>query len=200
MKVLLIAWEYPPRSVGSSSMIGEVAEKLAENHEVVVVAYDTYTSLEEGNPEVHRVPFHVNSDSFFNWALLMNTDLKGLCASLVEEKGIDVVHAFDWPTFPTAIALKKLYGLPLAVTMTATEHQRSGLKEKHANLICDMEWWGSYEADFVFASEESFGELQRNYGPPEEKLRVFRDAEEVKRAYEVIENESTAIDMGVPAA
>lgn len=200
MNVLLVTWEYPPRHVGlNSSFIQGIARTLSRNHQVYVVTYDTYASIEGENPEVHRVPFGLNSNSLFNWALLMNTDLKAVCSKIIREKKIDVVHGFEWPVVPTAIAMKKLYDLPLIVTLNSTEHQRSGLHETDANLICDMEWWGCYEADTVLASQDSVHEIARNYAPPENKLKICKNANDVQKHYEVIDFENTDFDMGVPA-
>lgn len=195
MNVLLVTWEYPPRQVGlNAAFIKKTAESLAETNQVYVVSYDTFDSVEQGNPEIHRVTFNVDSNSLFNWALLMNTNLKEACSDIMREKNIDLIHAFEWPSFPAAISLKRLYNKPLFVTMTSTQHQREN--DQYANLICDMEWWGCYEADRILASSNSLSSIKQNYSPPEDKVFLCDTPLSVREVYGE-KNEATTDNMGI---
>lgn len=147
MRILTLAWEFPPRIVGG------IARHVSELYpELVNLGHDVHLlTIEFGQApgfevvdgiKVHRVPVHP-SHQFFQWVTSMNETMEGHGLKLLREDGpFDLIHAHDWLVGDAAIALKHAFKLPLITTIHATEFGRhSGLhtpthyyiggKEKH---------------------------------------------------------------------
>jgi len=71
----------------------------------------------------------------------------------MEDKEIDVIHANDWTTAPGGVNLSNHLEIPLFLTIHSTENQR-GFQGENSQLISDLEWEGTFEADTVFANNE----------------------------------------------
>ena len=151
MKILVLAWEFPPRIVGGISR--HVAELYPEivnlGHEVHLMTvefgqaprYEVVDGI-----RVHRVPVGASHD-FFHWVINMNQSMGQHGGKLLQEDGpFDLIHAHDWLVSDAAIALKHLFKLPMIATNHATEFGRyNGLyNETHyyihnkvAQLACE---------------------------------------------------------------
>ena len=129
MKILVLAWEFPPRLVGGIAR--HVAELYPEivslNNEVhlITVEFGSAPKYEivEGI-HVHRIPV-ADSHNFFHWVVNMNESMGSHGGKLIiEEGGFDLIHAHDWLVGDAAIALKHNFKIPLIATIHATEHGR----------------------------------------------------------------------------
>ena len=130
MKVLVLAWEFPPR------LIGGIARHVAELYpEIVNLNYEVHLiTVEFGKApqyeifegiHVHRVSVAKGND-FFHWVANMNDSMGRYGGKLIEQEGnFDLIHAHDWLVGDAAIALKHNFKIPLVATIHATEHGRN---------------------------------------------------------------------------
>jgi glycosyltransferase involved in cell wall biosynthesis len=129
MKILVLAWEFPPRIVGGISR--HVAElypelvKLGHDIHLLTVEFGQAPHYEVVDGiRVHRV--HVGeSHNFFHWVANMNESMGQHGGKLLMEDGpFDLIHAHDWLVADAAIALKHIFKIPLVSTIHATEYGR----------------------------------------------------------------------------
>ncbi|WAL60185.1 glycosyltransferase family 4 protein [Thermocoleostomius sinensis] len=129
MKILVLAWEFPPRIVGGISRhVAELYPELVDlGHEIHLLTvefgqaprYEVVDGI-----RVHRV--HVGeSHNFFHWVANMNESMGQHGGKLLMEDGpFDLIHAHDWLVGDAAIALKHIFKIPLVATIHATEYGR----------------------------------------------------------------------------
>lgn len=174
MKILLLSKDFRDGE-GVTEYCKAIAEKLvAEGHEATVVSFDDgshYTV--DDRVEVRRVPVHFEGDNIYNWAMVMNNELKRKSREVFEQEGFDIVHANDWTTIPGGVTVAKHLEKPLVVTIHSTENER-GFEGEHGELISELEWQGSFEADRVLATKQDTADsLKFDLDVPEEKLEVI---------------------------
>lgn len=145
MKILVLAWEFPPRLVGGIARhVAELYPEIVKlGHEVhlMTMEFGQAPSYEIVNGiHVHRVPVQYN-DYFFNWIGNMNHSMGGYGGNLIKEKGgFDLIHAHDWLVGDAAIALKHHFSLPLVATIHATEYGRhNGIHNDTHRYIAEKE-------------------------------------------------------------
>lgn len=86
-----------------------------------------------------------------------------------------VVHAHDWHSILAAVALKKMYGVPMVLQMHSSQVERVGSFAKRG--IRALEQWGIEQADAVISvSNFSAKSLICDYCVASEKLHVVRNA------------------------
>ncbi|TAF52461.1 MAG: glycosyltransferase family 1 protein [Oscillatoriales cyanobacterium] len=133
MKILVLAWEFPPRIVGGiarhvSELYPELV-KLGHSIHLITVEFGHAPMYEvvEGI-HVHRVVVGHARD-FFHWVANLNQSMGHQGGKLMLEEGpFDLIHAHDWLVGDAAIALKHTFKVPLIATIHATEYGRfSGL-------------------------------------------------------------------------
>jgi glycosyltransferase involved in cell wall biosynthesis len=129
MKILVLAWEFPPRIVGG------IARHVAELYpEIVKLGHEVHLiTIEFGQAphyevvdgvKVHRVEVGPSHD-FFHWIANMNSSMGQHGGKLILEDGpFDIIHAHDWLVGDAAIALKHTFKIPLVATIHATEFGR----------------------------------------------------------------------------
>ena len=180
MKILVLAWEFPPRIVGGIAR--HVAELYPEivrlGHEVhlVTVEFGQAPGFEivEGI-RVHRVPVGAAND-FFHWVVLMNEAMGARGGKLLQEEGpFDLIHAHDWLVQDAAVALKFNFKLPLVATIHATEYGRyNGIWTDTQRYIHLKEYSLVYQAwRSIVCTYYMSGELQRAFGAPWDKIDII---------------------------
>lgn len=129
MKILVLAWEFPPRIVGGISRhVAELYPELVQfGHEVhlltVEFGHAPHYEIVDGI-RVHRISVGESHD-FFHWVANMNESMGRHGGKLLQEDGpFDIIHAHDWLVADSAIALKHLFKTPLVATIHATEYGR----------------------------------------------------------------------------
>jgi glycosyltransferase involved in cell wall biosynthesis len=131
MKILVLAWEFPPRIVGGISRhVAELYPELVQmGHEIHLLTVEfglaPHYEVVEGI-HVHRLPVGESHD-FLDWIARMNDSMGQHGGKLLQEEGVkpfDLIHAHDWLVGDAAIALKQLFHLPLVATIHATESGR----------------------------------------------------------------------------
>ncbi|MDR6224753.1 1,4-alpha-glucan branching protein domain-containing protein [Desmospora profundinema] len=130
--VLMLAWEYPPMTVGGLSRhvydLSRHLVRLGWSVHVVTTEVPGYPHTETvKGVEIHRAhvmkPF---GNQFYHWVFQLNRMLLDTCRTLIRAgHRFDVVHAHDWLVSVAARGLKKEFGLPVTTTIHATEHGRN---------------------------------------------------------------------------
>ncbi len=130
MKILVLAWEFPPRIVGGISR--HVSELYPEivllGHEVHLITIEVEGSAEcevVDGIKVHRIPVERNPD-FFNWVRNMNSAMIFYLENFLNptDQGFQLIHAHDWLVAEAAIAVAENHNLPMVATIHATESGR----------------------------------------------------------------------------
>ncbi len=183
MRILMLSWEYPPKSVGGLAQhVYDLTNAMAEQHHQVHII----TVGETGVPEyelvhgvhVYRVtPYQVSSRDFVTWAMQLNVAMLEKSLEIVRnlEEPFDILHAHDWLVAYAARALKHALHLPLIATVHATEYGRNnGLHNDLQRHISDIEWWLCYEAwKVIVCSSYMQHELQHVFQVPADKLKII---------------------------
>ena len=180
MRILVLAWEFPPRIVGG--LARHVAELYPEivklGHEVHLITVECNNSPAYENVEgihVYRVTVAAGSD-FFHWVVNMNQSMDQQGQRLIAQNGhFDLIHAHDWLVGDAAISLKNNFQIPLIVTIHATEYGRyNGLYNDTNRYIASKEsllienGW-----QVIVCSDYMRHELQRAFGTDWEKMSVI---------------------------
>ncbi len=179
MKILVFAWEFPPRLVGGLARhVAELYPEMVQlGHEIHLVTvefgsapkYEIYQGI-----KVHRVPVATGYD-FFHWIANMNESMGEHGGKLILEEGnFDLIHAHDWLVGDAAIALKHTFKLPLIVTIHATEYGRyNGIHTQEQRYINGKEQLLVYNAwRIIVCSKYMRYEIERAFQSPWNKIDV----------------------------
>jgi glycosyltransferase involved in cell wall biosynthesis len=152
MKILVLAWEFPPRIVGGIARhVSELYPELVKlGHDIHLLtiefgqapAYEVVAGI-----RIHRVPVAA-SHNFWHWVGNMNESMGRHGGKLLLEDGpFDIIHAHDWLVGDAAIALKHIFKVPLVATIHATEYGRhNGLHTDIHRYISNKEELLAYNA------------------------------------------------------
>ena len=164
MKVLMLSWEYPPVVVGGLGRhVHALARHLAgQGHDVVVLCRQVSGTDASTHPTTDQQIDHVRvimiaedpphlrfERDLVAWTLAMGHGMIRTGLSLLSGWRPDVIHAHDWLVTHPAIALAEHVGVPLVVTLHATEAGRhSGwLSQPLNHQVHSVEWWLVNRAD-----------------------------------------------------
>ncbi len=188
MKVLMLSWEFPPRTVGGLARhVAGLSQALGREGgevEIVTPAWgENHSPWQREGVSLHPVqPYALPSLNFI-------TDIQHLNYSLLEEavrlinagENIALIHAHDWLVAFVARALKHIYRLPLICTIHATEYGRNqGLHSELQHYISSVEWWLTYEAwRVIVCSQAMKDEVGFIFQTPADKIRVIPNAIEL---------------------
>ena len=180
MKILVLAWEFPPRIVGG------IARHVAELYpEIVQLGHEVHLiTVEFGSTPKYEVVegIHVyrcnvaDGDDFFHWVVNMNNSMGSMGGKLLtEQDDFDLIHAHDWLVGDAAIALKNNFKLPIITTIHATEYGRyNGIHTPRQRYINDKEKLLSYESwRIIVCSQYMREEIQRVFKSPADKLDII---------------------------
>lgn len=183
MKILVLAWEFPPRIIGGISR--HVAELYPEivllSHEVHLVTVEVEGSasyeLVDGI-HVHRVAVKYDRE-FFSWVSNMNFAMNAysvdlLTGSLSGNHQFQLVHAHDWLVAEAAIAIAEKFNLPLVATIHATEYGRyNGIHNDTQRYIHKQEMYLAAKATRVIVCTNYMrSEVARVLNCPDAKIDV----------------------------
>ena len=179
MNVVLISKQFSDGEA-ISEYVKTIAEYLVdEGLDVTVVSFDdgSYYSIDD-RVDVLRAPLDFEGDNLYNWSMMMNNELKEQVMQNVGDE-VDVIHANDWTTVPGGVALAKKLEKPLVLTYHSTENER-GFQGENAEMISELEWKGTYEADQVLTTkEDTKNSVLFDLDAPDAKVEVvdpFEDA------------------------
>jgi len=187
MRILHLAWEYPPQVYGGLGrhVHGVATAQAAAGHDVTVL-----TAAVDGAPthadvdgvHVLRVPDdppRVPKEDLLASVLAMGHAWTRTGLRHCEQVRPDVLHAHDWMTCHAATALKESLRLPLVATLHATEAGRhqGWVPSALSRAVHTTEWWLTYEARRVIACSESMRwEVTRLFDLPPDKVDVVPNA------------------------
>ncbi len=182
MRVLELAWEYPPHIVGGiGSHVSALVPALRDlGAEVTVVTPQLHggAPYEHGSGlSVHRVPTDAPHEPWLDRVHSVNEQLADAAEKLAGATApFDVIHAHDWLVAAAASRLKNRYHVPLLATIHATERGRSGgtVGSELSAAITRAEWELTYEAWRVITVSQSMaGELTSFFSVPPDKIDVI---------------------------
>lgn len=182
MKVVMLSWEYPPRSVGGLAQhVYYLSRAMAKRgHQVYVITcggVDTKPVETIEGVNVHRVQaYALSAPDFRTWILHLNLAMVEYAVTLLNSiGGVEVVHAHDWLVAYAGRALKHAFKVPLIATVHATEYGRNhGLHNDNQRYISDVEWWLTYEAwKVICCSSYMEQELKNFFQLPGDKLKII---------------------------
>ncbi|NJN56858.1 MAG: glycosyltransferase family 4 protein [Leptolyngbyaceae cyanobacterium SL_5_9] len=179
MRILALAWEFPPRIVGG------IARHVAELYpELVKLGHDIHLlTVEFGHAphyevvdgiKIHRVPV-AQSNDFFHWVANLNQSMGQHGGKLLLEEGaFEIIHAHDWLVGDAAIALKHTFKIPLVATIHATEFGRhNGIHNATQRYISDKEKLLAYNAwRIIVCTDYMRQEVERALESPWDKIDV----------------------------
>ena len=179
MKVLILAWEFPPRIVGGIARhVAELyPEVVKRGHEVHLITIEfgqapRYEIVD--GIHIHRIAV-ASSHDFFHWVANMNQSMGQHGGKLLLEEGsFDLIHAHDWLVGDASIALKHTFKLPLVATIHATEYGRcNGIHSEQQRYINSKEANLAHEAWRVIVCTNYMRlEVERALGAPWDKIDV----------------------------
>lgn len=190
MRILMLSWEFPPRSVGGLSQhVHDLATALTqageEVHLITCAAEKAQPKEVVNGINVYRVnPYNLSAPDFLTWVLQLNLSMVEYAVSLINSMAdLDLIHAHDWLVAYSGRALKQAYKVPLIATIHATEYGRNqGLHNDLQRYIGDVEWWLVYEAwRVIVCSSYMAKELQRVFQAPSDKLRIVPNGVDLQR-------------------
>lgn len=129
-RVLTLSWEYPPVVEGGLARhvhkLSEALVRAGDHVDVLTRGLTTQPPTPErrGGVLVHRAPEPPKPEDvsrFVRWIARMNQGMTRAGAALPRP---DVVHGHDWLIGRAASRLADHHGVPLVVTIHATEHGR----------------------------------------------------------------------------
>lgn len=184
MRILMLAWEYPPHVVGGMGKhVAELVPALAaEGVEVYVVTPWLRGGLQRetlpSGAHIIRVPTPPMEDyEFVSFVMQVDREMELAARTLHSEVGgFDLIHTHDWLGASVGVGLKQQWRVPLLATIHATERGRGRgqLLSTHAERINSLEWWLTYEAwRVVICSQFMAHELTNYFHIPVDKIDVI---------------------------
>ncbi|MBX3072632.1 glycosyltransferase family 4 protein [Candidatus Obscuribacterales bacterium] len=180
-RVLMLAWEYPPRIIGGlSRVVWALSKELAnQGLDVHVVTADHPGTPEyelDGLVHVHRVKTQTDTTpDFVTWVSKLNVGLLQYAIKLHMQKPFDIVHAHDWMVTDAAWVMKTGFGIPLVSTIHATEAGRMGgnIHSDMQRYVNQMEWRLTFESwKVIVNSKHMFWELSNHFKVPHDKISI----------------------------
>lgn len=194
MRVLILSWEYPPIVEGGLARhVHKLATQLAaQGHDVHVLtrggADEAIARNGHAGPAsvtVHRVPEPAKPadlGAFIAWIAHMNEDMVARGLALVDSLDFDLVHGHDWLVASATDRLARHAGVPMVVTVHATEFGRhQGWVANHPQShIHAIETWMVRRADRVIAcSHYMRGHIADIYRRDESQIMVIPNGVDV---------------------
>ncbi|MEM7591294.1 MAG: glycosyltransferase family 4 protein, partial [Cyanobacteria bacterium P01_A01_bin.83] len=179
MKILALAWEFPPRIVGG------IARHVAELYpEIIKLGHEVHLlTVEFGSAPKYEVVEGIHlyrccvahGNDFFHWIANMNDSMGSMGGQLLKKHhDFDLIHAHDWLVGDAAIALKHAFRLPIVATIHATEYGRhNGIHNIRQQYINGKEQLLAHEAwRIIVCSQYMRQEIQRVFESPTDKIDV----------------------------
>ena len=129
MRVLVLAWEFPPRLIGGIARhVAELYPEIVKlDHEIHLLTVEFKDAPQYEIVEgihLYRLPVAEDQD-FFQWVANMNQVMQQHGEQLFQQLKFNLIHAHDWLVGDAAIALKHQFKTPLVSTIHATENGRN---------------------------------------------------------------------------
>jgi len=182
LKVLMLSWEFPPKTVGGLARhVDDLSRTLVnqgtEVHVITCAVQGCHPYENIAGVHVHRVgTFQESHGEFFHWVLQLNIKMAEYADRLISQiGGFHIIHAHDWLVAYAAKTLKHKFHIPLVATIHATEHGRNqGIHNEIQSYIHRVEWELTYEAwRVICCSRYMEKEIAGIFSLPENKLDII---------------------------
>lgn len=184
MRVLMLAWEYPPHIIGG---MGKHVAELVPALDSIGVEVHVVSPLLRGGDASERLgkrsmitrvtPPSMPDYGFISFTQETNRHLEQTALELADRHGpFDLIHGHDWLTSYSTVALKYAWHAPLLTTIHATERGRGRGRtaSDHAQTINGLEWWLAHESwRVIVCSEFMSDQIQQYFGTPNDKISVI---------------------------
>lgn len=181
MRILHLAWEYPPVMYGGLGRhVHALAHAQAEaGHDVLVITQapagwesNQPESDDEGvrvlracaDPREHDPSDLLGHVAHMEWAFVDAGE------DVLASWDPEVIHAHDWMVSHAAVALRRASRAPLIATIHATEagRNRGWISTDLSTRIHALEWWLANTADVLITCSEAMrAEVRDLFGRPE---------------------------------
>jgi glycogen(starch) synthase len=180
VRILMVAWEFPPLVVGglAAHVDGLSRGLVRQGHEVVVLTLHHHDVADDYVRDGVRVlraradlPW-LPPENFVAQMASANHRLVQLSRAFAGWRP-DLVHAHDWLVSWAGDTLHELFGVPLVATIHATERGRNGghVPPGQPAAIHAVEWWLTYQANRVIAcSRFMVDEIVAGFDLPTDKI------------------------------
>ena len=198
MRILVLAWEYPPYLVGGLGKhvaglipaLGELQDRLGP------LRVDVLTTRYAGGAPIERIGEHVTihrlETPLFDPANMYNTVIDNnhyfveYANQLAGDDPFDLVHVHDWLTGVAGVRLKYEHKIPLLVTIHATERGRHQgyVTSDNSSRIDGLEAQLCHEAwRVIVCSQFMTMELHGYFGTPFDKMIIIPNGIDQDRLY-----------------
>lgn len=188
----MLSWEYPPVVVGG---LGRHVDALSRELAAAGSEVDLITGHAAGQPghanrgkvEVLRaaadeLAIDFDTESLLAWAATHDHALLRTALPRVATHPPDVVHAHDWLVGQSAVTLAQTTGVPLVLTIHATERGRNRglLTTPLRRAIDSVERWLARQADRVIVcSRAMHAEVVDGFDLPADRVQVIGNGVDV---------------------
>jgi glycosyltransferase involved in cell wall biosynthesis len=188
MRILILAWEYPPYIVGGLGKhvaglipaLGELQEREGTLRiDVLTTRYAGGTPIEHVNDfvTVHRLETALfDPANMYNTIIDNNHCFVDYANQIAGDEPFDLVHVHDWLTGVAGVRLKYEHKIPLLVTIHATERGRHQgyVTSDNSGRIDGLEAQLCHEAwRVIVCSQFMMTELHNYFGTPFDKMIVI---------------------------
>ena len=167
------------RVLSNGEAVSEYCKNLSEylldrGDNVFLVGFNDGSEFDaKEGAQVKKVDVNFEAENIYDWAMIMNNEMKRVSREVFEQEGFDLVHVNDWVCLPSGITVSNFLDKPLVVTLHSTENER-GFQAQHSAVISDMEWKGGYEANRIIVNkEDTKNSLLFDLEVPEQKIDVI---------------------------
>ncbi|VVB69885.1 D-inositol-3-phosphate glycosyltransferase [uncultured archaeon] len=174
----MLGWEFPPAITGGLATHCYHLTKALAKQNISVTFVMTNRRIQNKYDWLNLVQLDAatvlgNYDSFFNTGFF-NEVYKinaGIIRKFENEHNFDAIHCQDWLTSIAGRELKKKLGIPLIMTIHATEDDRTG---GHPwNQILELELQACREADAIITVSNYTKKKLESFGIPYYKITVI---------------------------
>ncbi|MFZ5597831.1 MAG: 1,4-alpha-glucan branching protein domain-containing protein [Bacillota bacterium] len=182
-RIIMLSWEYPPRTVGG---LGRHVHELSRALSSIGLEVHVFTcpalncppyEVDDMGVHVHRIgDVDLEINDFLTWLRALN---RGMVREVTESGLLDgrfhLVHAHDWLVRDAAGEITEKSGLPLVVTIHATEYGRNkGIFTELQRMIHSIEQDQVSRADQVICCSNYMArEVGRLFGSGKSGIRVI---------------------------
>jgi glycosyltransferase involved in cell wall biosynthesis len=188
MRILVLAWEYPPYIVGGlgkhvAGLIPALGELQGRQSSLRI---DVLTTRYAGGAPVERlddcVTIHrlecalFDASNMYNTVIDNNHPFVDYANQIAADEPFDLVHVHDWLLGVAGVRLKYEHKIPLLVTIHATERGRyqGHITNRNSGLIDGLEAQLCHEAwRVIVCSNFMTTELHNFFGTPFDKMIVI---------------------------
>lgn len=189
MKILMLAWEYPPKNIGGLSthvyFLSQALYKLGHDIYIITCGEDEMPAEENDNGvHIYRVkPYQIDTCDFTKFVMNQNFAMIEEGIKIIYKIGrVDIIHGHDWLVAFAAKVLKSSCTIPMVSTIHATEYGRNnGIRTEMQRYISSTEHMLTYESwKVIVCSHYMRQQLSDLFKTPWEKMWIIPNGVDIK--------------------